>query len=365
MSFRRLNGPPIHPPVASRHWEYVFLEGTVYVYDMGKGQSLIKKFSIPGLRGERGMSVDPATNSLYITTSGSNGRHPTLMRYDLVTNQVLYNVTVPAGIDSHTQSWDGKTIYMPSGSITDPGVWSVMDAQTGHVTSTISAGSGPHNTIMGLSGKQVYLGPIHSNYLYIADTATKKVIRSIGPLLSGVRPFTINGAETLAFISVSGFLGFQVGNINTGRVLYTVRIPGNPGASDNSPTHGEALTPDEKELWVLDDQNNKVHVFDITGLPASPPMPKANITLEHRISGNESPCTNNCPKEGWLSISRDGRFAYVGDSGDVIDTATKTILAYLPPMNNSRHFIEIDWNNGHVVGTSTRYGLGYVVSNHQ
>jgi hypothetical protein len=34
-------------------------------------------------------------------------------------------------------------------------------------------------------------------------------------------------------------------------------------------------------------------------------------------------------------------------------------------MNNSRHFIEIDWNNGHVVGTSTRYGIGYVVSNHQ
>ena len=49
-----------------------------------------------------------------------------------------------------------------------------MDAQTGHVTSTISAGSGPHNTIMGLSGKQVYLGPIHSHFLYVADTTTNR-----------------------------------------------------------------------------------------------------------------------------------------------------------------------------------------------
>ena len=92
----------------------MFLEGTVYVYDMDKGQSGSTNSRSRVFGASTGMSVDPATNSLYITTSGSNGSHPTLMRYDLVSNQVLYNVVVPAGIDSHTQSWDGKTIYMPS-----------------------------------------------------------------------------------------------------------------------------------------------------------------------------------------------------------------------------------------------------------
>src|SRR4029077_15683361 len=56
----------------------------------------------------------------------------------------------------------------------------------------------------------------------------------------------------------------------------------------------------------------------------------------------------------------DGRFVVVGDSGDVIETATRRSVANLEPLYNSRVFLEIDWSNGLPVATSTRSGMGYV-----
>jgi hypothetical protein len=54
---------------------------------------------------------------------------------------------------------------------------------------------------------------------------------------------------------------------------------------------------------------------------------------------------------------------YVGDAGDVIDTATGQSVAYLGPLANTRKFVEIDWANGAPVSTTTRYGLGYATAN--
>jgi len=60
----------------------------------------------------------------------------------------------------------------------------------------------------------------------------------------------------------------------------------------------------------------------------------------------QSPCAADCLGEGWLHHSRDGRYVFVGDSGDVISTTTRTVVGYLPAMYNSRKMIEIDWQNG-------------------
>jgi len=50
---------------------------------------------------------------------------------------------------------------------------------------------------------------------------------------------------------------------------------------------------------------------------------------------------------------------YVGRSGDVIDTSTHTIVDYLPPLQQTADFLEIDWRNGRPVSTTSRYGIGY------
>ena len=49
-------------------------------------------------------------------------------------------------------------------------------------------------------------------YLIVADTRTDRIIQRIGPTSHIVRPFTINGDATLAFVTVNALLGFQVGD---------------------------------------------------------------------------------------------------------------------------------------------------------
>jgi hypothetical protein len=217
---------------------------------------------------------------------------------------------------------------------------------------------------VGLSGRYVYLGGRNHDYLEVADTTTNQVVRNIGPLRSGVRPFTINGRETLAFTTATGYLGFQVSSLTTGQVLYTQNFPGftyNPSTFPASaPSHGISLSPNERQVWAIDAPNGYVHVFDVSHLPAQGPSLLANIALRHTLSGAEEPCTYDCARDGWVQHSRDGRFVYVGDSGDVLSTATFKPVAYIPTLRQTRKMLEIDWRGGVPIATTTRSGLGYV-----
>ncbi len=112
---------------------------------------------------------------------------------------------------------------------------------------------------------------------------------------------------------------------------------------------------------MIDQPNDYVHVFDVSGLPATAPTQIADIKLAQPMTGSQVGCTYDCLREGWLQHSLDGRFVYVGDSGDVIDTSTMQSVANLEPLRNSRVQLEIDWSNGAPVSTSTRSGVGYVL----
>jgi DNA-binding beta-propeller fold protein YncE len=339
-----------------QHFEYVFQDHSLYVYDVDNGFSLIKTVSIPTDGNPRGAVASAATGMLYVSygpdTSAGGGK---MFKYDLLKDVIVWNQTYPFGIDSMSISPDGNTIYMPDGEIATDGIWEIIDASTGKVTGSIdSQGVGPHNTLLNASGTHVYMGPRGSNYLVKADTATGRVLQQIGPFTPlynkvGVRPFTVNGSETLSFVTVTGRLGFQVGDIATGRVLYDVPIQGfswDGSGKVTAPSHGISISPDEKELWVIDAPNSYVHVYDITGLPGRAPIQVADIALEGQTSGEEQGCAYDCEKEGWLHHSRDGRYVFVGDSGDVIDTATRRTVAMLPAMADTRIFIEVDFQNG-------------------
>ena len=350
---------------ATQHYEYVFPDGSMYIYDMDNGQRLVKSVSLPTTRGVRGVVANPATHMLYVSYGGDGGvnGNGSLLKYDLLTNTVVWTRDYPFGIDSMGITPDGTKIYMPDGTAQYDGLWHILNANDGSVRGSIYAGAGisPHNTLVSLSGAHVYLGGLNSNYLLVADTATNQIIKKIGPLKAGVRPFTINGAETLAFTTATGFLGFQVSDIFSGKVLYTVPIQGfkDSGSSD-APSHGISLSPDEKEVYVIDTPNSYVHVFDVSGLPRVAPKQVADIRLTMPMTGIQSPCAYSCQREGWVQHSRDGRFVYVGDAGDVIDTATRKSVINLPTLYNSREHLEIDWANGLPVATTTRYGMGYV-----
>ena len=85
------------------------------------------------------------------------------------------------------------------------------------------------------------------------------------------------------------------------------------------------------------------------------------MPLTHKIhGGTEQACAWDCSKDGWVMHSRDGKYVYIGDSGDVIDTTTHTVTTYLELLANCRHgFLDVIWKNGQILDTSTHVGLGY------
>ncbi len=353
---------------AVQHFEYVFPANEMDVYDMDNGQRLVKTVSLPQAGDVRGVAADPARHMLFLSYGGDGGPNGTgsLLAYDLLTDTVAWSQSYSFGVDSMAIGADGTRIYMPTGEASPGNAWEVLDATNGNVLSTIAGGASPHNTIVSLNGADVYLGGRNASYLTEASAATGAILGQSGPMINGgVRPFTINGKETMAFTTATGYLGFQVTSIRTGQVLYNVPVTGafpyTPGqAGPSTPSHGISLSPDEKELYVIDQPNDVVHVFDVSGLPTTAPTQVADIPLTLHMTGSQIGCSYDCLREGWLQHSLDGRYVFVGDSGDVIDTTTRKSVASLAALYNSRVFIEIDWSGGVPVATSTRSGLGYV-----
>lgn len=348
------------------HYEYVFPDREIDVFDMDRGQRLVQRISVPEAHDIRGVAVSAAGHTLYLTVGGRGGRggNGALIAYDLLQDRIAWERAFPTGVDSPALTPDGKTLYVPTGETSLGDIWWVVNAVTGEVTAEIHGGTSPHNTIVSPDGKRVYLGPRNRNYLIVASTRTNRVIRRVGPLKGGVRPFTINGAQTLAYTTATGFLGFQVDSLRSGKVRYTVPIRGfswSPATfAPSAPSHGIALSPDSRQLWVVDAPNSYVHLFDVSHVPASAPRQVANLKLPQPMSGDEDPCGDDCARDGWLQESLDGRFLYVGDAGAVVDTRLRKVVAFLPALYNSRYLLEVDWRNGLPVRTSTRSSFGYL-----
>jgi hypothetical protein len=345
------DGPagPIH------HYEYVFPpSGSVDAYDLDNGFALLKSVAVPQLMNvgfNLGAVGDSTSGMLYVSSGTQGGGTGHVLEYDPVKDSVVWARSYAFDVDSAALTPDGLTLYQATGAMASGGIWQILDTSNGNPKSTIdSGGTGPHDTLVTLDGKKVFLGPRHSNYLVVADTTNNTILQKIGPVASGVRPFTVNGKATLAFINTAGLIGFYVGDVATGNLLFTVSPPGFTTIGSCGGSHGVSLSPDEKELYLVDCSYSTVHVFDVTGLPGKAPVDVADIQLQTTMTG-----------EGWIQHTRDGRFAVVGACGDVIDTASRKVVGNLPSLQNGQIFTEVDFQNGAVVFTpQSRNQGGYV-----
>jgi DNA-binding beta-propeller fold protein YncE len=339
---------------ATAHFEYVVTDCEIDVYDIDRGNRFVQQIRLPQIVHPRGVVASPVTGMLYVSYGGVGGDsgNGSMLAYDLRRARIAWQRDYDVGTGSIAVTKNGRRIYMPVGEGSHSGTWEIIDAVSGAVTGSIEAGAGAHNTIISLDGRYVYLAGVEHPYLAVASTSTNRVIREIGPLISGGRPFTINAAQTIAYTTSRGFLGFQISSIKTGKVVASVGVPGfsyDPHTFRRSPCHGISLAPNERQLYLIDTPNGYVHVFDVSRVPELAPHHLADIKLAHPP-----------PNDGWLQHSRDGRYVYVGRAGDVIDTRMFKVVAFLPPLQNTADSLEIDWRDGRPLSTTSRYGLGYV-----
>jgi DNA-binding beta-propeller fold protein YncE len=261
----------------------------------------------PGGKAEaiKGICASASTARLYVTTPKR------MMCFDLVTDALLWSNAYDAGCDRMSITADGTTIYLPSFEGDD---WYVVNGVTGAVNTRISPKSGAHNTIVSPTRPRAYLAGLRSPLLSVVDTKTQKIVSTVGPFSASIRPFTVNGADTLCFVNVNELLGFEVGDMRTGKMLHRVEVPGfkqGPVKRHGCPSHGIAMSRDEREVWVCDSANNHLHIFDATVMPP---------TLVQSIDVRDQP--------GWITFTIDGRLA-IPSSGEIIDVASRKIMGTL------------------------------------
>jgi DNA-binding beta-propeller fold protein YncE len=342
-----------HYPAAINKYMYVATPGIrdylgygghgLLVFDMEHDHSFVKRIPTSGLHPDgtpsnvKGVDVSIPLNSIYISTLES------LQRIDLETERLVWEIPFEGGCDRMSISPDGMTMYLPS---LEKDFWNVVDCKSGEIIAKINVFTRAHNTIYGPSGSRVYLADIGTPFLHIADPRTHTLTSKVGPFYAGIRPFTINSAETLVFVNVNDLLGFEVGDLNTGKKLASIRVEGwdkGPVRRHGNPSHGIGLTPDEKEIWISDGHNMRLHLFSGT----SPYQQLTSIPLKDM--------------PGWVTFSLDGKYAYPS-SGEVIDVKSRKVITELVDEDHnyvsSEKMIEIHMENGRAIEAGDQFGLG-------
>lgn len=316
----------------------------VAVFSIDGGHQFVKRIPMGGLNDEgkplnvKGICASPQTGLLHVSTLNS------LIAIDLLADQQRWERHYPGGCDRMAIAPDGQTIYVPS---LEKDHWHVVEATTGNVLARIEPRSGAHNTIYSRDGRHVYLAGLKSPLLGVAETAGHTVERQVGPLSNSIRPFTVNGPQTLLFANVNELLGFEVADLQSGKMLHRVQVAGvqpGPVKRHGCPSHGIALTPDNAQIWVCDAANQSLHVFDVRQLP---PQQIGSIRLSD--------------EPGWVLISLDGKLAYPS-TGQIIDTATQQVIGQLKDETGARvqseKMVEIHWQGGRPVVAGDQFGLG-------
>ena len=315
----------------------------VLVFDIDHGHRFVKRIPSAGLNTNghpmnvKGICAHAGRQRLYVSTI------KTLMCFDLVSDRLLWEKSYEGGSDRMSMTPDGSMLFLPS---LEQGHWHVVGAEKGEVLARITPESGAHNTIVGPDGREAYLAGLKSPLLTIADVRTLQSSRTVGPFSAPVRPFTVNGAQTLCYVNVNELLGFEVGDLKTGRKLHRVEVEGfkqGPVKRHGCPSHGIGLTPDGSELWLADAANERLHVFNNTVMP-----PKQVVSIRLR------------DQPGWITFSIDGRYAYPS-TGDVIEVKSRKIITGLKDEAGrevqSEKLLEIDFAGERPVQAGNQFGI--------
>ena len=319
----------------------------ILVFDIDNGHRFVRRIETPASREQapdniKGVCASAATGRLYFTTRSK------LYCLDLRNDRILWERAPAEGTDRMSITPDGRFVYVPS---LEKEVWNVFDAASGDRVAQLETNSGAHNTVVSRDGRWMYLGGLKSPFLFIADTRTHAVVRQAGPLSAAIRPLTVNGRSTRAYVCVNDLLGFEVLDLERGTRLYRVMVEGFERGvvkRHGCPSHGIGLTPDEREVWVVDAANQRLHIFDNT---VAPPRQR------HSLPVREQP--------GWITFSLDGGLAYPS-TGEVIDVATRETVARLTDERgrevHSEKMIEIHFRGDLPVAAGDQFGVGRVTT---
>jgi DNA-binding beta-propeller fold protein YncE len=353
-----LHGPP------DKELIYVALPGTlegsadrngtgIVVLDARDNYNFVKRiqtWDVPaGKNSEQvaGVAASPVTQMIYIATRGR------LAAFDLGTEKMVWENAYDGQCCERPQvSPDGSFMYIGS-DLKD--FWYVVDPRTGSLIAKVVSPLSPnaHNLNLSADGKLAFMSP-NGKVMGIAETTKHTLMKTI-TFGDNIRPFVLNHDSSLVYSNTNNLLGYEIADVASGRILHRVEVQGfgwpknwqispRPRIPHGCPSHGIALTPDEKEVWIVDGISNYIHIFDNTTMP-----PRQVDSIK----------TTAGPY--WITIGLDGKLAYIS-SGDVIDIKTRKIVGRLKdeydrPMHSEK-LLDMLFENGRLTRVVNQFGNG-------
>ena len=222
---------------------------------------------------------------------------------------------------------DGRYVYV---CIRQESWVEVVDTQSLRVVKKVPVGRNPHNVYLLPDGKHMLATSMGDNKVTLINTKTQEADSEIA--LPGVpRPVTWDDGAKRLFIQLSNLHGFIVLDPAAPKTVKKILLPEAPaGAKPLIPetfSHGIAITPDQKTIWVNSLLSNSVSVFSLPGL-----------TLQSTIPVGQGP--------DWMTFLPDGSRCYISNAGSnsvsVIDVATRKELTQIPVGKIPKRIISVE-----------------------
>ena len=353
-----LHGPP------DKELIYVTLPGTlegsadrngtgIVVLDARDNYNFVKRiptFDVPASKNSEqvaGVTASTVTQMIYVATRGR------LAAFDLGTEKKVWENAYDGQCCERPQiAPDGSFLYVGS-DLKD--FWYVVNPRTGALIGKAVSPLSPnaHNLNLSADGKLAFMSP-NGKVMGIAETKNHTLVKTI-TFGDNIRPFVLNHDSSLIYANVNNLLGFEIAEVASGKILHRVEVQGFgwPGKWQVSPrvriphgcpSHGIALTPDEKEVWIVDGINQYIHIFDNTQMP-----PRQLDSIK----------TTAGPY--WITIGLDGKLAYIS-SGDVIDIKTRKIVGTMKDEYGRRMYseklLDMLFENGKLTRVANQFGNG-------
>jgi YVTN family beta-propeller protein len=284
----------------------------------------------------------------------TNSKADDISVIDVATRKVIADIKVGVAVHGVCAQADGRRLFT---TIESEKSLKIIDTSTNEVIGVISLTGTPNQCAVTPDGHYVAAPINHENGIDIVDVVQKKVVKvlpikkphncvnrgsnddmycsSIGeqeikridlktmefsaeiPVGGVPRPFDVAHDGKTAYIALSYLHGFAIASVPEQKIVERVELPPAPPNAcktepDDTMTHGLALAPNGKDLWVTSIADSGVYDYDLNAKKSSKEV-----------------ATGDCPN--WIAISPDGRYVTVSNSGSdsvsIIDSNTQREIA--------------------------------------
>lgn len=189
---------------------------------------------------------------------------------------------------------------------------------------TIPVKGGIHNVYVTPDGKHVVAGSIPGRIITVIDQATEEIAWEL-PMSAGIRPMEFekaaDGSTSRIFVQLSDYHGIAVVDFKARKEVARFETPAIAGEVRHTeglqaaPMHGFGIAQDGKLLLATSKVYSTMYAYS---LPDLKPVGHLNVGQHPE----------------WVTMSPDGKVAYVAAAGDnsvtAVDTATLKVIARIP-----------------------------------